>query len=188
MNLILAFLPFFSFALVDRFAGATAGLIAGSIVAAGMLIRDRWRGRRSVRILEVGTLVLFAGLALYALVVQPDWSILGVRLRVDLGLLAIVLGSMAIGRPFTREYAKEHVDPSMWNSARFLRTTMLVSGVWAVAFVVLILADLLMIYRSDIPISVGVLVSIGALVGAAKFTGWYPLRVRSMNAASNAKA
>lgn len=42
------------------------------------------------------------------------WPIAGVRLRVDLGLLPIVLLSMAIGRPFTLQYAREMTERAVW--------------------------------------------------------------------------
>ncbi|MBL6081845.1 hypothetical protein JMJ56_28065 [Belnapia sp. T18] len=51
--------------------------------------------------LKIGTAILFGGLALYALLNQPTWSVIAVRLMVDAGLLLIVLASMAMRRPFT---------------------------------------------------------------------------------------
>ena len=53
---------------------------------------------------------LFGGLAVYALLGGPAWTVIGVRLRVDAGLLLIVLASMAVGRPFTLQYARERAD------------------------------------------------------------------------------
>src|SRR3712207_3880598 len=45
MGILLAFAPFIAFALVDRLAGPTEGLIAGAAVSAALLLRDVARGQ-----------------------------------------------------------------------------------------------------------------------------------------------
>ncbi len=101
MGILLAFAPFIAFALVDWLAGSTPGLIAGAVVSAALLARDWMTPGRTPKILEVGAAALFVGLALYAVLGSASWSVIGVRVCVDAGLLAIVLVSMAVGRPFT---------------------------------------------------------------------------------------
>src|SRR5689334_12198735 len=59
-------------------------------------------------------MLLFGGLTLYAVLEEPTWSVIGVRLCVDSGLLLIVLVSMAVGRPFTLQYAREQVAREFW--------------------------------------------------------------------------
>ncbi|QJP16694.1 hypothetical protein G3545_25490 [Starkeya sp. ORNL1] len=178
MNILLAFAPFLAFALIDRLVGATEGLVAAAIIALAMVIRDRVNGR-SPKILEIGTALLFGGLAAYALFVKPDWSILGVRLRVDAGLLLIVLATIALRQPFTLQYARESVAPELWDSPQFLRTNYVITAVWALAFAVLVIADLVLIYRPDIPPKFGIFATVLALLGAARFTRSYPDRVRA---------
>lgn len=129
MGIMLAFAPFIVFAIVDRLVGSTDGLVAGAVVSAALLLRDWLTPGRSAKVLEIGTLLLFGGLALYALLGGANWSIVGVRLRVDAGLLAIVLISMAIGRPFTMQYAREEVAPEFWDSPEFRRTNYVITGV-----------------------------------------------------------
>ena len=72
---------------------------------------DRKRTTQSAGepVLEIGTAILFGSLAPYALLGRPAWSVIGVRLAVDAGLLLIVLASMVLGRPFTLQYAREQV-------------------------------------------------------------------------------
>jgi hypothetical protein len=101
MGILLAFAPFIVFAVVDRLIGSTAGLLAGAVTSAILLARDWITPDKKPKILEIGTTVLFCGLAIYAFVIQPAWTIIGVRLRVDAGLLIIVLISIIVGRPFT---------------------------------------------------------------------------------------
>jgi hypothetical protein len=179
MGILLAFAPFIAFALADRLAGPTEGLVAGAAVSAALLLRDRLTPGRSPKLLEIGTALLFGGLALYALLGGPTWSILGVRLCVDVGLLLIVLVSLAIRQPFTLQYARERVAPEHWGSPGFIRSNTVITSAWAFAFAVLVGADIVMLYAPEIPPRFGVIATVLALVGAVKFTAWYPERRRA---------
>lgn len=179
MGILLAFAPFIVFALADRFVGATVALIAAALVSAALLARDWVTPGRAPKLLEIGTFVLFAGLAIYAAAAGPAWSVIGVRLCVDGGLLLIVLVSMAVGRPFTLQYAREQVAPELWNNPQFIRTNYVITSVWALAFAVMVVAELALLYVPDLPKRAGVIVIVLALVGAVKFTSWYPERVRN---------
>lgn len=175
MGILLAFAPFIVFAVIDHFFGSAAGLGAGALASAVLLVRDFASGR-SPKILEIGTFVLFAGMALFVFLGGAQWSVIGVRLRVDAGLLAIVLVSMALRQPFTVQYAREQVDREVWSHPAFLRTNYVITGVWALAFLVMVVADLVMLYQPEVPLRVGILATVAALVGAVKFTSWYPRR------------
>jgi hypothetical protein len=179
MNVLLAFSPFIAFAVVDRLAGPTVGLIAGAVVSAALIARDYFRPGGSAKVLEIGTVVLFAALAIYAVAAGPDWSILGVRLCVDAGLLAIVVVSIIIGQPFTLQYVRDQVAKEHWERPEFVRTNYVITAAWAAAFGILVLADIVMLYVPDISLRFGVILSILALVAAYKFTVWHPERVRS---------
>jgi hypothetical protein len=179
MGVLLAFAPFIVFAVVDHLAGGTAALVAGAAVAAVLVLRD-WRGGgRAPKILELGTVVLFGVLALYAVLRDPGWSVIGVRLRVDVGLLLIVLLSMALRRPFTLQYAREQVAPELWNRPIFIRTNYVITAVWAGAFAVNVCADFALLYAPAPSAGIGVAATIAAIVAAFWFTSWYPKRVRA---------
>jgi len=139
MNLLLAFAPFIVFVVVERLAGIPAGLAAAAIVSAIMLVRDLLAPGRHPKLLEIGTCLLFGGLFLLAM--GEQWSIADVRLRVDAGLLAIVLLTMVFQRPFSLQYARESVGREHWDSPEFLRTNYVISAAWAAAFGVLVLAE-----------------------------------------------
>jgi hypothetical protein len=179
MGILLAFAPFIVFALVDRIASPSAGLIAGALVSAALLLRDILAPSRTPKILEVGTVVLFGGLALYAVFSEAALSVIGVRLLVDSGLLLIVLGSIAVRQPFTLQYAREQAAPELWDNPAFIRTNYIITGVWALAFAVMVLAELALLYVPGLPPRAGVITIVVALIGAVKFTGWYPERVRT---------
>ncbi len=182
MGMLLAFAPFIAFAVVERLVGPTEGLIAGALVATCLLLRDLIEGR-TAKVLEVGTAILFAALALYALVSRPAWSVIGVRLVVDAGLLLIVLTSMAIRQPFTLQYAREQVAPELWDTPAFVRTNYVITSVWGLAFAVMVAAELALLTIPSMPPRLGIAAIILALIGAVKFTDWYPKRVKGRTTA-----
>ncbi|WP_207540940.1 hypothetical protein [Sabulicella rubraurantiaca] len=89
-------------------------------------------------------------------------------------LLLIVLASMVAGRPFTLQYATEQVPPEVRRRPEFIRTNSVITGVWALAFGVTVLAELAFLTVPAMPQRAGIVAIILARVGAAKFTSWYP--------------
>ena len=174
--MLLAFAPFIAFAAVDRLIGSVEGLFAGSAISAALLLRDWLTPNRSPKLLEIGAAALFGALALYTFVSHATWSIMGVRLAVDAGLFLIVVISIVIRQPFTLQYAREQVPQALWSSREFQKTNDVISAVWALAFAILIAADLVLLTMPDLPPRFGIIATVLALVGAFKFTGWYPSR------------
>jgi hypothetical protein len=170
MNLLASFAPFFAFAILIHLGFVEAALWAGAAVAAALLLRDRLVLGRSFKILEIGTLVLFAGLALYTRFTGQTWTIPAVRLVVDAGLLLIVLASLAVGQPFTLQYARDTTPRDAWGTPQFFQVNRTITLVWAAAFAVLVLADAAMVYVPEIPRRIDILATVLALVGAYKFT------------------
>jgi hypothetical protein len=178
--MLLAFAPFIAFAIIDRLTGSVAGLFAGAAVAAALLIRDLAISGKTPKLLDIGATVLFGALALYAVMFDPDWSIIAVRLYVDCGLFLIVVFSLLAGRPFTIQYARETVPEKFWASPEFLHKNYVISSVWALAFAVLIATELTLLHAPQLPPRIGIFVIVGAIVGALKFTGWYSARDKTV--------
>jgi len=176
--MLLAFAPFIAFAAIDRLIGPMEGMFAGFAVSAALLIRD-WSQGRGAKVLEIGTAALFGALGCYAWFADPAWSLWGVRLVVDSGLLLIVLVSIAIRQPFTLQYARERVPENVQASGEFVRTNYIITAVWALAFAVMVAADLVLTYMPDLPARFGIIPTVLALVGAFKFTAYYPERRRA---------
>lgn len=180
MALLLAFSPFIAFVIIERILGIVPGLIAAAIASAVLLLRDALSGERQVKILEVGTFILFAGLAAFAMSEGADsWLIASVRLRVDGGLLLIVLISLAVRRPFTMQYARERTPEQAWATPAFIRANYIITAAWAAAFALMVAADLLLVYAPQLPHAIAIVVTIAALYGAFMFTKWYPKRARA---------
>jgi hypothetical protein len=177
MQIVFGFAPFIAFALLTRVTGIDVSLWVAAAIAAALAARTRFTGH-SIKILEAGTIVLFGLLALYTSVTQAHWSLPLVRVVVDSGLLAIVLLSIALRQPFTLQYAREQAAPEVQTSAMFMRVNYVISAAWALALAIGVLADLSMEYAPGVPRWLDVAVLVAALVGAMKFTEWYPDQVR----------
>jgi len=74
-----------------------------------------WARSGSQKVLELGTVLL--SLAVFTPAAHWKWTVTAVRLAVDAGLLAIVLASLAAGRPFTRDVETAAVGYAGWDSA-----------------------------------------------------------------------
>ncbi|MFT4119544.1 hypothetical protein [Bradyrhizobium sp.] len=177
-GMLLAFAPFIAFAVLNHFLSPTAALTVAALVSFGLIGKELLSGH-SAKMLEVGTCVLFGGLAAYAFLTNADWPIVGVKLAVDAGLFAIVLISLLIRRPFTIQYARETVPQELWASPQFFRTNQVITLVWLAAFAAIIAADLILLYLPDVPHKISVFLTIGALYGAYKFTMSYPETARA---------
>jgi hypothetical protein len=177
MSILLGLAPFILFFVLMRLSTPLVALVGATLVSAILMGRVALRGG-SIKILEIGSLVLFGVLTLYTLVARPDWSIAGVRLAVDGGLALIVLVSLVIRRPFTLQYAKEQVPQQFWNHPIFLRTNDLITAAWLGAFLVAAACDAAAIWLPSVPLVAEIVVSVAAFVAAVWFSIWYPKRVR----------
>jgi hypothetical protein len=165
----MAFAPFLAFALLTGPLGPLPALAAGALISAALVIRGYLRGAEP-RILEIGTCLLFSAFAAWVWVSGSRPSVLAVRLCVDAGLLAIILLTIAVRRPFTLAYARERVAPERHGSTAFLRRNDLISGIWAAAFGVMVAAEAAMLALPEIPHALGTVVIVLALFGAARLT------------------
>lgn len=151
MNILLAFSPFLVFVVLQRLTGVETGLLGAVAMSLLLLANDAVIRRTMPKILEIGTVLLFGALALYGGATGAGWSIAGVRLAVDAGLLLIVLVSMAIGQPFTLQYARESVPQALWRQPAFVRTNVIITAVWAAAFAVMSIIDLVWLLIPALP-------------------------------------
>ena len=177
MSILIGLSPFAALFVIMRLGAPVAGIFGALAVSLLLCLRMWWR-RESVKILEVGSLILFGLLGGYTLLFVPHWTVAKVRLTVDCGLLAITLFSLAIGRPFTLQYAREQVPQQYWGLPIFLKTNQIITAVWAATFAILVAADAAAEYVPAIPIWLDVWVSIAAFVGAVVFSRRYPEAVR----------
>jgi hypothetical protein len=177
MGILLGFAPFILFALLTNISDSLA-LWAAFASAFALSIRD-FAQTRILRVLDVGSTILFGLLALYAGFIQPGLSLQAVRLAVDCGLLLIAAASMAIGNPFTLQYAREQTPREFWNSPVFIRTNYIITAVWTLSFLATATADAAATFNKKFPLSLDIGVGLAALALAVIFTARYPVYVRA---------
>ena len=174
--MLVALSPFLAFIALDRGIGVDTGLFGAAAVATVLLFVDLVVRRRRAKILELGTLGLFGGLALYVTLSSAHWSVASVRLAVDAGLLSIVLGSMMLGQPFTIQYAREELGDSAQRQPGFIRFNYFATAVWAVAFGIMVAVDCAWVMLPGFSPTVVLVVSVAAVLAALRFPRWYVRR------------
>lgn len=178
--LILA--PFGTFALLTLIASSATSLFAAATLALGIVVWDVVRGG-SVKMLPAGTVLLFAAIGCYVTLIDGNWSRSALHLAVDLGVLAIALLSLAIRSPFTLQYAREQVDAETMRLPGFLAANYVITWAWTFAFVLMLLADMLVIFVPGLPLWIGFAIAFAARNAALYFTRWYPQYRRAKYAA-----
>lgn len=182
MSIIFSFAPFIVFFIATSFAAPLVGITAAFVVAAYSMIHN-WQREKSFKILDIGSLILFCGTALFILTTSPGLNVGTASLIVNGGLLFTALISLLIGKSFTSQYAREQIAEQYWTSPIFIKTNQYITGVWIVAFAISTAATATSIFRPGVPHWIEIGGSIAGLAFALWFTKWYPARVRRANLA-----
>jgi hypothetical protein len=173
MTIFLILAPYGAFAILMVLTSATVSLFVSAAICLAVIAYDAIDGR-SIKLLGAGSAVIFIALGIYISLIDSGLSSAQVKLTVDAGMLAISLGSIVMRRPFTLQYAREAVDPDMARRPEFLKANYVVSSAWALAFVLMMMANLLLIYIPGLPLWSGIAIAFAARNSALVFTKWYP--------------
>jgi hypothetical protein len=173
MLIFLILAPFGAFTALMLVTSAAVSLFASAAIGVMVMAYDILRGR-SIKMLGAGTVVIFIALALYLTLVDSGLSNSAVNLVVDAGVLAISLISLVIRQPFTLQYAREVVDAETAALPGFTRASYIITGAWTLAFLLMLLANVLMIYVPGLPLWSGLAIAFAARNTAIYFTKWYP--------------
>jgi len=173
MTIFLILAPFGAFALLMLVTSVQISLFASAAICLAVIGIDVYRGR-SIKVLGAGCVVLFAGLGAYVTLVDPSMSHSAVKLTIDVGVLAISLASLIIGKPFILQYALEEVDAETAKLPGFKKAVYLITWAWNAAFVLMIIGNVLTIYVPGLPLWSSLVIAFAARNSAAFFTTWYP--------------
>ena len=177
VNIAIGFAPYIAFFLGMRLISVVAGLWGAVAIAIVIVARGRVAGG-SMKFLEIGGVLLFAALAAFTTVARFDWTVMSVRLVVDAGLLAIILASLAVGQPFTMQYARERVAKEVWGHPLFKSVNRDITLGWAAAFAVLVVAHAGNVFGWGVPVAADIAVTVFVLAAAIRFSTWYPAFAR----------
>jgi len=173
MTLFLILAPYGVFASLMLMSSALLSVITAAVVCLAVIVLDAARGR-SLKILGVGSAVLFAGIGLYLVLVNPALAGSEVKLAVDTGIFIISAGSLLIRHPFSLQYALESVHPETAAMPGFVRANYMITGAWTAAALLMMLSNLALLYVPGLPIWTSLVIAFAARNSAIYFTRWYP--------------
>jgi hypothetical protein len=155
--------------------GAVSVALALSMI---VVAADRATGSK-VKILSAADVLSFSAfliLALFLPEAQKAWLETWFGELSQIVLVLIAVGSMAVRVPFTIQYAKEQTDPEAWDHPLFKKINYVITGVWALAFLVGAIAGFIQDMTPSLHGNVwlGWVIPYAAIIAAARFTGWYP--------------
>jgi intracellular septation protein A len=175
----LGFVPWIIFWVVcgpSTWEYAAGGALLAAVI---LLIPSRERGR--IKLLDIVSVVFFAALTIAGLVLDHSrllWLEEYAQAIASGVLAVVVLGSLAFV-PFTEQYAREQVPQRLWSTPRFKHINRMLTLVWGLMFAVC--AVLGAVAQPDHGGSAWLnwIIPIALLVGAFKFTAWYPEHVKA---------
>lgn len=188
---ILGFLPWIVFSLVAQRLAADGVAWSATIAVVMTLVAliYAWR-QNGPKILNIGSLVLFAVVAIVGFVGGPDVD----RWLYDWGrpLVGVIIGLFILVTvplmPFTEEYARQSVPQQYWSSPTFRRINRVLSAAWGVAILVIGLASVAVaalgaqaLHFDDhhaLDLVLNWIVPIVVIAGMIRFTRRYPERAR----------
>ena len=116
----------------------------------------------------------FSDWAAYLTLIDAGLSASAIKLTVDAGVLAIALVSLAIGQPFTLQYAREVVDAETAVLPGFIKANYIITWAWTACMLLMMTGNILMIYLPSLPLWAGIAIAFAARSTAVYFTKWYP--------------
>jgi hypothetical protein len=178
MTLFLILAPYGAFTALMLVTSAAVSLFACAAICAAVIAYDVRRGR-SVKILAAGSVIVFAAIGGYFILVDPDLSNPTVKFAADTGIFLVSLTSIAIRHPFTLQYAREAADAETARQPGFIRANYIITSAWTGATLLMMLGNAATIYVPGLPLWAGILVAFAARSSALYFTRWYPERLRT---------
>lgn len=175
--------PWIVYSLVSGPNRLELSCIAALAVALVFFGVGRLRGK-SVKLLELSDVVFFGGLGIFIAVASDsthDWLELWSGEIANVALVVIAVASIAVRKPFTMQYARDEVDPSLWTNPVFIHINYVLTWAWALAFLIGAASG----FYGDAALDnsdnlwTGWVIQTAALIVAAQFTGWYPKRARA---------
>jgi len=123
-------------------------------------------------------IVFFTFASIAVLGFENAWTMRYMGILANGALAAGAWITLALGKPFTLEYAREHVDPALWNDPAFLRTNVIMTTVWAVVFS----CGTSLAYAKTVdtgqPEWVFEVANYSLMLSCVAFTNWYPAVAR----------
>lgn len=173
MTIFLILAPYGAYAMLMMVTSAATSLFAAAAICLSLIAYDVVGGR-SIKILGVGSVIVFAAVGSYVLLVDASLGTAAVKFAVDAGIFLVSLVSILIRRPFTLQYALEVVDAETSKAPGFLRSNYVITWAWTGAALLMMVGNIALLYVPGLPLWSGLLIAFAARNSAVYFTKWYP--------------
>lgn len=176
LKLLFSFAPWLAFMFIAQ--GSLLRLKIGLVVALALSVVMGVLGLHRGVILWAG--LAFFGYATAAVVgFEHMWTVMHMGILAHGTLALSTWYTLAVGKPFTLEYAKDHTPREMWTHPAFIAINNLLTGVWGAVFTLgAVIAWLKMTVKVD-PEWLYEVANYSLMVGCMAFTTWYPAWVKS---------
>jgi len=185
LKLILSFAPWVSFLIIAQGSlfRLKLGLVVAAVLTVVMAVTKLHRGV----IMWVGIVFfVFATIAVVGL--ENMWTARYMGVLANGALAVGTWLTLAVGKPFTLEYARDHADPSVWDSPVFIRTNYIIAVVWGLAFTIGSTLAWFKTQPTGQPEWIFEAANYSVLLGCVVFTNWYPVAVKRQAEAARAQA
>src|SRR5882757_493196 len=173
MTIFLILAPYGAFATLMLVTSAAVSLFAAAAICLMVIAFDVVRGR-SIKILGMGSVIVFVTIGGYLTLIDSALSTPAVKFAVDTGIFLVSLLSIVIRHPFTLQYALEEVDAETARQPGFMRANYLITWAWTGAALLMMIGNILLLYIPSLPLWSGLLIAFAARNSAVYFTKWYP--------------
>lgn len=136
MSYVRAFAPWIVFAVIPGGLWQWAALIAVIVSVAGVARQSRAGLPLDAQVIEIGSAVYFAALAVLAFA-DPHTALHSYTASLASGALGLIGAvSLAVRKPFTLGVAKQSVPREAWDHPLFIHVNVVITAVWTASFVV----------------------------------------------------
>lgn len=180
MNVLIGLLPFILLPALRAVLTPRMAALAALGLAAVTLIRQAMAGGpKSLNILVFLLLTVAAAVTWW----RPDFARRWNGVLIDGTLALYAFAGLAIGLPFSAEFARDTVEPAYWNHPLFRHTTAAIALAWALGFIALAA----LAWPAERLRALGwrrMVAAVLVMLAAAGFTAWYPDHARAAFAAA----
>lgn len=182
-GILLGFVPLIVYGVLagSSAAGVVTALGAATIVTVITGFSDLRKGR----ILGWATLLLFGTLLTAVGVLGMTGIIPVMGVLIYAALAAVTFGSILAGIPFTLQYARDMVDPTIRQNPVFVRVNVLMTGVWGGIFAINFTLSYLAFAAPHAAGWIASPLTYLVLIAGIIFTIWYPGYVQKRHASAS---
>lgn len=145
--------------------------LLGGFIGMAIIVAQEYR-HHAVKIVDCTSLGFFAVMLAVSIAIGT-WLIAGYSVLIVWAAFAIVFWTtIAIGFPFTLQYAREQAPPAVWRQPIFIGTNYRISLLWAIVATINAALGIAMQFSSR-PLIVGLLIPATLMIFAFVAGGWY---------------